>query len=89
MATRTWRVYGAEGHRQRESFCDSIEFDTWSGEHIEILNSDKTGTNEYSIVRITSNGSERSCEEALNAQISDGIFENCNVGRIEEIQGEF
>ena len=32
MVTRIWRVYGAEGHRQRESFCDSYRYDFSSKE---------------------------------------------------------
>lgn len=87
--TRTWKVYGADGHRQRESFGPSLSFDTWPDEegnrdHVEVLNSDKTGTNEYSIVRITAKTAEL-CERGLWAQISDGIFENSNVGEVEEI----
>ena len=57
--TRTWKVFGAEGHRQRESFCPSYKRD-FSDESIgirtlEVENSDKTGTNEYTIVRIKRN----------------------------------
>lgn len=41
--TRTWKVYGAEGHRQRESFCDSQKYDFSENGKVrilEILNSD-------------------------------------------------
>lgn len=27
MVTRTWKVYGTEGHRQRESFFPSYQYD--------------------------------------------------------------
>ena len=27
MVTRAWKVYGMEGHRQRESFCESYKYD--------------------------------------------------------------
>lgn len=33
--TRTWKVFGAEGHRQRESFCPSYKRD-FSDESIGI-----------------------------------------------------
>lgn len=85
--TRAWKVYGAEGHRQRESFCESYAYDWTNGKDvrkIEVENSDKTGTNEYSIVRITRNMVEE-CKEELKGQISDGIFENSKVGEVVEV----
>lgn len=89
MITRAWKVYGIGEHRQRESFNPSWKFD-WSNEEmgiriIEVLNSDKTGTNEYSIVKITRNTAEE-CEDELDGQISDGAFENSRVGEVEEIE---
>lgn len=85
--TRAWKVYGAEGHRQRESFGESYKYDFSENGIIRIIevdNSDKTGTNEYSIIRITRNSFEE-CEQELNGQLSDGIFENSRVGKVEEI----
>lgn len=67
MVVRTWRVFGANGHRQRESFEPSYKYDWTEGEDIrevEVENSDKTGTNEYSIIRITRNTAEE-CEAEL------------------------
>lgn len=90
MITRAWRIYGAEGHRQRESFCESYKYDLSDGENIRIVeveNSDKTGTNDYSVIRITRNTSEE-CQKELEGQLSDGIFENSRVGVIEELKGE-
>lgn len=87
MVTREWKVYGTEGHRQRESFNDSYKYDFTEGSDIriiEVLNSDITGTNEYSIVRITRNTFEE-CEEEFEGQLSDGIFENSRTGKVEEI----
>jgi hypothetical protein len=86
--TRTWRVYGAEGHRQREAFNASCKYD-WSKEDgctriIEVLNADVTGTHAYSVVRITRDTAEE-CADDLDGQISDGIFENSRVGKIEEV----
>lgn len=87
MTTKTWKVYGVDGHRQRESFNKSRKYDFSEGADariIEVDNSDKTGTNEYSIIRITRNSSEE-CEEELHGQLSDGIFENSRVGKVVEI----
>ena len=39
------------------------------------------------IIRITRNTSEE-CQEELEGQLSDGIFENSRVGVIEELKGE-
>lgn len=85
--TRAWKVYGVEGHRQRESFCKSTKCDfSENGKTriIEVLNSDQTGTNEYSIIRITRDTAEE-CQEEFDGQLSDGVFENSRTGWIEEI----
>ena len=92
MATRAWKVYGmfdgAIVHRQRESFHASRRYDWSEGDDIrivELLNSDKTGTNEYTIIRITRNTAEE-CERELEGQLSDGLFENSRYGKIKEIE---
>lgn len=88
--TRMWKVYGAPGHRQRESFFESYEYDFSTCNNtriIKVYNSDQTGTNEYSIVSITRNTAEE-CLRELEGQISDGIFENSRVGRIVELRVE-
>ena len=85
--TRTWKVYGANGHRQAESFNASTCYDWSDGGLVRIVstqNADVTGTNEYSIVRTTRNTAEE-CQRELDGQISDGIFENYNVGEVVEI----
>ena len=86
--TRSWKVYGAEGHRQRESFSPSYEYNFSNNcfgiRIIKVENSDITGTNEYSIVRITRNNAQE-CFEELEGQLSDGIFENSCFGKVEEI----
>lgn len=83
--TRAWKVYGADGHRQRESFRNSDSFTDYNGLKYEVLNSDRTGTNEYTIVKITGDDAG-ALSRALDGQISDGIFENSKVGRVEEIE---
>ncbi len=87
MTTRAWKVYGTKGRRQRESFNPSYAYDWTEGVNvrkIEVENSDKTDTNEYSIIRITRNTADE-CERELDGQISDGIFENSRVGEVVEI----
>ncbi len=87
MKSKAWKVYGVEGHRQRMSFGNSVHWDWSKGENtriFEAINCDITGTNDYSIVRITRN-TEEECETEFWAQISDGYFENARVGKVEEI----
>lgn len=86
--TMAWKVYGREGHRQAVSFQSSFVYDFSTKNDIriiEVLNSDKTGTNDYSIIRITRN-TKTKCKDELSGQITDGIFENYNVGGIVEIE---
>ena len=87
MVKRSWKVYGRDGHRQRESFHMSVKYD-WSQDGqiriVELENADKTGTNDYTIIRITRNTAEE-CKAELDGQITDGVFENSRIGRIEEI----
>lgn len=86
--TRIWKVYGSEGHRQKESFSDSYKYDFSNDSEgtriVEVLNSDITGTNKYSVVKITRDSYEE-CDDEFWGQVSDGIFENCATGEIVEI----
>lgn len=87
MVTRTWKVYGINGHRQKESFNDSYRYDFSIKDTtriIEVFNADKTRTNDYSIVQITRDNA-KDCYAELNGQITDGIFENSRVGDVIEI----
>lgn len=87
MITRVWKVYGKEGHRQRESFNKSQNYKFVLDNHavqIEVLNADKIGTNDYSMIGITSYHSSF-CQRILDGQISDGIYENSVVGEIIEV----
>lgn len=88
MATRTWKVYGRNGHRQAISFEKSFTWDFSNQQTgiriLDVMNSDQTGTNDYSIIRITRN-TAKECKEELDGQISDGLFENVGVGNVVEI----
>lgn len=87
--TKSWKIYGADGHRQRESFSKSYKYDfSTEADGIRIIkvdNSDITGTNDYSVIHITRNTQEE-CLQELNGQLLDGIFENSRCGKIEEIK---
>lgn len=88
--TRQWKVYGKNGHRQKVSFEPSVVYD-WSKNGdvriVELMNSDKTGTNEYCVVRITRNSSDE-CADEFVGQLCDGIFENARYGKVEELDNE-
>ena len=86
--TKAWKVYGAPGHRQKESFGESTLWDFSSEREgtriIEVLREDKTGTNDYVIVKITRDTYDL-CDREMSGQITDGLFENSRVGDVEEI----
>lgn len=86
--TGIYKVYGTAGHRQKESFCTSYEWEDSSVEFavrkITVYNSDLTGTNDYTIIRIE-RATPDEVKEELFGQLSDGVFENCHTGKIEEI----
>ena len=87
MKTRVFRVYGCLGHRQRESFCRSYIYDFSKNGRVRILdvrNSDKTGTNAYTEVAVTCDTAEE-CASEISGQITDGIFENSNTGKVTEV----
>lgn len=87
-AKKYFKIYGNDGHRQRESFNDSTSFTTRNGMKIEVYNSDKTGTNEYSILAIDDSKNKNkdvNIENELQAQLDDGVFENSRFGKIVEI----
>ena len=88
--TKRWKVWGAEGHRQRLSFGESIHWDFSTDSKTRIIDvdaEDKTGTNDYVIVTITRDSAEE-CERELAGQLDDGLFENAKYGKIEEITDE-
>lgn len=88
MFTKVWKIYGADGHRQAQSFGTSEKLDLSNEADgvrvIEIGREDVTDTNDYVIIRITRN-TEAECDAELNGQIDDGIFENCRVGAVEMV----
>lgn len=88
MESMIFVVFGADGHRQRESFNSYRSFETELAA-VEIFNSDRTGSNMYSLMEITAEDFE-ACREEFNGQLSDGVFENSRTGEIQEItDGDF
>ena len=80
-----YKVYGAVGHRQKESFCDSA-FYNWTKNGVvreaAEINADKTGTNKYTVLAILADNAAQ-CGVEMEGQVSDGIFENCTTGAVE------
>lgn len=82
-----FKVYGIPKHRQRESFYPSERQDFSTADNVRVLdifNSDRTGTNEYNVLRITRE-TRAECFEELEAQLSDGLYENSNWGGYAEL----
>ena len=80
-------MYGIPKHRQRESFYPSERQDFSTADNVRVLdifNSDRTGTNEYNIIRITRETREE-CFDELEGQLSDGLYENSEWGWYQEI----
>lgn len=87
--TKMWKVFGVTGHRQKVSFQPSKTyfFERESGSvAVGVFNADITGTNDFSVV-VVSAPNDLECENEFSAQLSDGVFENARIGRIEEING--
>lgn len=91
MVTRYFEIFGADGHRQKESFNDSYVWDfSENGKTriIEVFNYDATLQNVCSVLKITRDTGEE-CDAELNGQLCDGIFENCRTGEVREVTKEF
>lgn len=86
--TRAWKVYGLPEHRQKIAFESSVDYDWTTPEYgvrlVSLDTAERTGTHDYVIVRITRNTAHE-CSRELDGQISDGIFENCRTGAVEEV----
>lgn len=83
MESMLFVVFGADGHRQRESFNKSWSFETERAA-VEIFNSDRTGSNLYTLMQITAEDFE-ACRLEMEGQITDGVFENSRTGEIQEL----
>jgi len=87
MKRAMFRVWGKEGHRQKASWMASVSFTCKDGVHIETWGYDRTGSHEYvDIEFIISDESCTTIDDELDAQLYDGVFECCNVGKIERLK---
>jgi hypothetical protein len=90
MRAKAFRVYGKGAHRFRGSFFESRSL-LLSGVPsviMDVINSDITETNDYSILKFTCMFGELSNEEfehMAEVQAYDGIFECCAIGNIVEV----
>ena len=88
MIKKTWKVFGRAGHRMHESFSESYIYDFSSKDEgirvLEVLNSNVTGTNAYSVISVIRD-TEELVESEFSGQITDGIFENSYVGGTESV----
>lgn len=80
-----YKVTGLGNHRQRESFFPSYKFVDFEGIKTTVLNSDVTGTNDYSIVIFEADTKEK-IEEALEIIRRDLTLDE--VYTDEEIENE-
>ena len=82
-----YRVWGVEGHRQRASFGKSVLLET-ADAIVFVACADVTGTNDFCGLTVFSFSGTP--DKTVEGQITDGVFENCRVGRVEKmIDGEF
>ena len=76
-----YRVHGRDGHRQRASF--KLSNCIRSNDVVFSFNCyDCTDTHDYVDVIILYHDDDEARKE-FYAQISDGFFKNCNIGKIE------
>lgn len=90
MRVKAFRVYGKEGHRFRGSFFEtrSLSLSGVPAVIMDVINSDITGTNEYSVLKFTCMFGElpiQAFEHMAEVQAYDGIFECCTIGDIVEV----
>lgn len=90
MRAKAFRVYGKGAHRFRGSFFEtrSLLLSGVPSVIMDVINSDITETNDYSILKFTCMFGELSNEEfehMAEVQAYDGIFECCAIGNIVEV----
>lgn len=88
-----YRVWGKDGHRQKASWQTSVKITLDNGMMIETWCHDRNGSHLYVDVEIscTQGVSYKASDlyDELDFQLSDGIFECCNHGRIERLKYSF
>lgn len=74
MVTKIWLVYATE-EPQSESYKHDWSCKVDGTRIIEVMNHDITGSNNFSIIKITRDTIE-DCLDEFYGQITDGIWEN-------------
>lgn len=80
--TKTYKING-----KNIGTGESVKYNWTEGDNVrivEVKRADQTGETDSIIVKITRNTAEE-CEAELNGQISDGLFENEKVEKVEEL----
>ena len=90
MRAKAFRVYGKGAHRFRGSFFEtrSLLLSGVPSVIMDVINSDITETNDYSILKFTCMFGElpnEAFEHMAEVQAYEGIFECCAIGNIVEV----
>lgn len=86
-----WKVYGYGDSDQQLSYEPSVHNDFSTRNETRIIDVkafDKTGSHKYVEVEITCDTYD-ACYREFNGQLTDGLFENYDYGKIEEIGSSF
>lgn len=78
------KVYWIEITEKDAKRILSCEFKTWTGEYIKIGNPSNINHDYWVVMTIKANN-EQEIIQALDGQISDGIFENIHVIKVIEV----
>ena len=81
-----WKVYGANGHRLKNSFSESyvMSMEDFRPVIIAEINSDLTDSNLYNYFAVFAE-SEKAATEEFEGQLYDGAYENSNTGIVERV----
>ena len=88
MFTKIYKIFGEEGHRIRESFHKSRDYDYSTPEkmsQIRVINGNITRHHNFIYVIVTAD-TPGECDHNMWGQLSDGIFENMRFGKVIEIK---
>ena len=79
MHTHTVKMYGKGGRPFEEAHNESFTIDYGNGSKLEVQNEDKTGTDDYALVKITAPDLD-ACYEIFGTEIEEGVFKGYEFG---------
>ena len=79
MYIHTVKMYGKGGRPFEEAHNESFTIDYGNGSKLEVQNEDKTGTDEYALVKITAPNLD-ACFIIFGAEIEEGVFKGYEFG---------